>query len=206
MPIDFNSHELKSLLRQFEKGNVVLFAGAGFSLGARNPRGSDPPLGTQIAENLASECGWKYEGEDLGIVYDQAQKHLGSDGLNGVVQLIQGLCSSRLALPHSKPVLVSNLHHEYRMTCWRTRTSAVLCSGSFPSLARQTLKLRIFGSSMYTQRIFTALCSTYGRALHSLPPSMRGKLSHRIRSTRPGRRHVRKLRCFVGSRLNEPPM
>jgi len=92
MPIDFNSHELKSVLRQFEKGNVVLFAGAGFSLGARNLRRSDPPLGPQLAELLASECGWKYEGEDLGIVYDQAQKHLGSDGLNGVLHSLYGDC------------------------------------------------------------------------------------------------------------------
>ena len=64
MPIDFNSQELRLLLRQSEKGNVVLFAGAGFSLGARNPRGTDPPLGPQLAEALALECGWKYEGED----------------------------------------------------------------------------------------------------------------------------------------------
>ncbi len=92
MPIDFNSHELKSLLRQFEKGNVVLFAGAGFSLGARNLRGSDPPLGPQLAETLAAECGWKYEGEDLGIVYEQAQKHLGSDGLNGFLHSSYGDC------------------------------------------------------------------------------------------------------------------
>jgi hypothetical protein len=60
------------LLRQFEKGNVVLFAAAGFSLGAKNPRGTEPPLGSQLAEILAQECGWKYEGEDLGIVYEQA--------------------------------------------------------------------------------------------------------------------------------------
>lgn len=86
MPIDFNSHELKLLLRQLEKGNVVLFAGAGFSIGARNLRGMDPPLGNQLAEALALECGWKYEGEDLGIVYEQAQKHLGSNGLNATLR------------------------------------------------------------------------------------------------------------------------
>lgn len=92
VPIDFNTHELKSLLRQFEKGNVVLFAGAGFSLGARNARGSDPPLGPQLAEALAAECGWKYDGEDLGIVYEQAQKHLGSGGLNRVLYSLYGDC------------------------------------------------------------------------------------------------------------------
>ena len=36
MPIRLDSQEMQYLLRQFEKGNVILFAGAGFSLGARN--------------------------------------------------------------------------------------------------------------------------------------------------------------------------
>lgn len=85
MAIDLNAHELKLLLRQFEKGNVVLFAGAGFSTGAKNSRGTDPPLGQQLAEVLATECGWRYDGEELGIVYEQAQKHLGSAGLNGIL-------------------------------------------------------------------------------------------------------------------------
>jgi hypothetical protein len=93
MPIDLNSQEMKLLLRQFEKGNVVLFAGAGFSVGARNSRGTDPPLGSQLAEALAAECGWKYEGEDLGIVYEQAQKHLGSSGLNAVLRSFYKDCT-----------------------------------------------------------------------------------------------------------------
>ncbi len=92
MPIDFDTHEIRLLFSQFKKGNVVLFAGAGFSLGARNPRGTDPPLGPQLAETLASECGWKYEGEDLGIVYEQAQKHLGSAGLSGVLRSLYKDC------------------------------------------------------------------------------------------------------------------
>src|SRR5260370_201723 len=92
VPIDFDTHEIRLLFSQFKKGNVVLFAGAGFSLGARNPRGGDSPLGPQRAETLAAECGWKYEGEDLGIVYEQAQKHLGSDGLNGVLYSLYGDC------------------------------------------------------------------------------------------------------------------
>src|SRR5260370_42472870 len=90
--MDVNSDDLKLLLREVEKGNVVLFAGAGFSLGARNARGGDPPLGPQLAETLASECGWKYEGEDLGIVYEQAQKHLGSAGLSGVLRSLYKDC------------------------------------------------------------------------------------------------------------------
>src|SRR5260370_2341566 len=85
MAIDTNSHEFQLLLRQFEKGNVVLFAGAGFSLGAQNSLGTDPPLGSDLARLLAKECGWRDSGEDLPTIYDQAQKHLGSKGLNEVL-------------------------------------------------------------------------------------------------------------------------
>lgn len=85
VPIDFNTQEMQLLLRQFERGNVVLFAGAGFSLGARNARGEDPPLGGQLAEALARECGWDYSGEELGVVYDEAQKHLGTQGLRDLL-------------------------------------------------------------------------------------------------------------------------
>ena len=81
MAIDSNSHEFQILLRQFEKGSVVLFAGAGFSMGAKNSVGVDPPLGGELARILAKECGWHYNDEDLPSVYDQAQKHLGSKPL-----------------------------------------------------------------------------------------------------------------------------
>lgn len=94
MAIDFNSQELRLLLRQFARGNVVLFAGAGFSVGAKNSRGADPPLGTQLAEILASECGWKYEGEDLAVVYEQAQKHLGSQKMNDVLRSLYKNCAA----------------------------------------------------------------------------------------------------------------
>jgi ABC-type dipeptide/oligopeptide/nickel transport system ATPase subunit len=93
MPIDFNAHEVKLLLRQFERGSVVLFAGAGFSLGARNSRGVDPPLGQRLAETLASECGWRYDGEELGTVYEQAQKHLGTERMNAVLREMYGDCT-----------------------------------------------------------------------------------------------------------------
>ncbi|HKO42682.1 MAG TPA: SIR2 family protein [Pyrinomonadaceae bacterium] len=85
MSIDLTTHESKLLLRQFEKGNVVLFAGAGFSIGATNRIGEDPPLGNALGEILAAECGWPYEGEDLPIVYAQARAHLGAEGLESVL-------------------------------------------------------------------------------------------------------------------------
>src|SRR5436309_1001852 len=80
--VDTNSQEFQLLLRQFEKGSVVLFAGAGFSLGAQNSLGTDPPLGGSLSTLLAEECGWQHGGEELSIVYDQALKHLGTKGLN----------------------------------------------------------------------------------------------------------------------------
>ena len=92
MAIDLRSQELELLFRQFAKGNVVLFAGAGFSLGARNARGTDPPLSSQLCEILASECGWRYDGEDLTDVFDQARKHLGRGGLKGVLSSLYEDC------------------------------------------------------------------------------------------------------------------
>jgi hypothetical protein len=85
MPIDVRSAEFQLLLRQFEKGNVVLFAGAGFSTGATNARESSPPLGRELAEFLAIECRWDYKGEDLPVVYEQAERHLGSEALHNLL-------------------------------------------------------------------------------------------------------------------------
>jgi hypothetical protein len=81
LAVDTATHEFQFLLNQFAKGNVVLFAGAGFSLGARNQLDADPPLGSALSKMLASECGWPYTGEPLSIVYDQAQRNLGSTQL-----------------------------------------------------------------------------------------------------------------------------
>src|SRR6185369_3323053 len=92
MPLDLITHEMMLLLRQFEKGNVVLFAGAGFSIGAENRIGIDPPLGNQLGEMLAQECGWPYEGEDLPIVYAQARSHLGSGGLEMLLERLYRDC------------------------------------------------------------------------------------------------------------------
>src|SRR5207245_728264 len=79
---DFNSQELQLLLRQFERGNVVLFAGAGFSIGAKNTLGEDPPLAPDLCRALAGDCGWTYDNEELAVVFAQAQKYLGTPGLN----------------------------------------------------------------------------------------------------------------------------
>src|SRR3989442_3342441 len=85
MPIDLNAQAVQFLLRQFQNGNVVLFAGAGFSMRARNTFKKDPPTGRELSELLANESGWHYTDESLPVVYAQARKHLGYDGLNSVL-------------------------------------------------------------------------------------------------------------------------
>lgn len=93
MPIDTNSQEFQLLLRQFERGNVVLFAGAGFSLGAKNQRGNDPPDAKTLARMLAEKCGWQHQDEELPIVYSQAKAHLGSEALWGFLEELYKDCT-----------------------------------------------------------------------------------------------------------------
>jgi SIR2-like domain len=92
MAIDTNTHEFQHLLRQFEKGNVVLFAGAGFSIGAQNSRKKDPPLAHELSQILAKECGWPYDEEELPVIYDQASKYLGRSGLEAVLNQLYKDC------------------------------------------------------------------------------------------------------------------
>ncbi|HJT77400.1 MAG TPA: SIR2 family protein, partial [Gemmataceae bacterium] len=79
MAIDWNN--LQFLQKQFERGQVVLFAGAGFSFDAKNATGDTPPLGVPLAKFLAQRAGLAYNGESLPVVFAAAQKHLGSQSL-----------------------------------------------------------------------------------------------------------------------------
>ena len=93
MPLETTSQEFLLLLRQFEKGNVVLFAGAGFSMGARNRRNTDPPDARTLAETLATECGWSYQNEELSVVYAQAESHLGTSGIRALLSGLYEECT-----------------------------------------------------------------------------------------------------------------
>ena len=93
MAIDTTAHWFQLLLRQFEQGNVVLFAGAGFSLDAKNRGGNDPPAGRELAAILAERCGWSYDNEDLSVVYAQAQLHLGTGALNDMLAELYQDCT-----------------------------------------------------------------------------------------------------------------
>ena len=85
MSVDTAKQEIQLLLLQFDKGSVVLFAGAGFSVGAKNGFGKDPPLSSDLSQILASDCGWTHDAEELAEVYGQAEKHLGTSALNALL-------------------------------------------------------------------------------------------------------------------------
>jgi hypothetical protein len=92
MAIDLSHPELKLLINQFRTGHVVLFAGAGFSLGAHSGTGREPPPASQLAVLLAAECGAEYSGEDLSVVYEYAQKRLGSERLHSFLSSLYRDC------------------------------------------------------------------------------------------------------------------
>jgi hypothetical protein len=106
MPVDTNSQEFRLLLRQFAKGQVVLFAGAGFSLDARNRNGDQPPDARTLARRLAAECGWPYDDEDLTTVYAQAERHLGSSALGSFLKSWYGDLSP------------AGWHYDVAKLCW----------------------------------------------------------------------------------------
>jgi hypothetical protein len=81
MAIDWTAGNLPFLRKQLERGQVILFAGAGFSFDARNEANARPPLGADLAKMLADRASMPFNGESLPVVYDAAQKHLGSQSL-----------------------------------------------------------------------------------------------------------------------------
>jgi hypothetical protein len=207
MAIDFNSQELKLLLKQFEKGNVILFAGAGFSLGSRNSRNTDPPLGSNLAEALATECGWKYEGEDLGIVYEQAQKHLGSSGLNAVLRTLYKDCVPahwHYLIPQLfwYRIYTTNiddvLEHSYRKSSVQTLDS-ITCPADFEQSdmwLEHVQAIHLNGSVLDLQKGLTFSVSEYAGQTAKPNPWYQAFVDDMYANSV----------LFVGSKLNEPPM
>jgi hypothetical protein len=70
---------------QMQKGNVVLFLGAGVNGGSTNRRQETLANTKQLCEALASEIGENYEGESLSDVALSVEHSLGRDGLNKVL-------------------------------------------------------------------------------------------------------------------------
>lgn len=79
MAIDWTSNELTFLARNLERGNVVLFLGAGFSVDAKNAQGHALPLGGALAQLLAEKASLTYNGESLTNVYQAVQPIIGEN-------------------------------------------------------------------------------------------------------------------------------
>jgi hypothetical protein len=86
MAIDWSAPEFAFLKRQLALGRVCLFAGAGFSLGARNKLGEPLPLGGTLANILATEAGEDYAGETLPTVYEAVETTIGTNRLWEILQ------------------------------------------------------------------------------------------------------------------------
>lgn len=69
----------EQIRRGIEDGRIVLFLGAGASLGSLNAEHTDPPLATDLAKAIAEKAGWKYSAEPLGTVYAAAESVLGTE-------------------------------------------------------------------------------------------------------------------------------
>lgn len=69
----------KFLLEQVRKGRVVLFLGAGVSVGSKNQLEESPPMGGRLAEILSDECSIPYDPaeDDLPTVAANAKRQLG---------------------------------------------------------------------------------------------------------------------------------
>ena len=86
MPIDMESPDMKALYPRLEKGDVVLFCGAGFSVDSKNTRGKAPPLGAALAKILAELASLDYAGEPLPLVYKAAIKRVGTRIINDTLR------------------------------------------------------------------------------------------------------------------------
>lgn len=77
------------------EGRVILFLGAGASIGSMNSKQKSPPLGYQLAEKIAHKVGWEYTNESLGVVYSAAKKHLAQELDSMLVELYRNCNPSK---------------------------------------------------------------------------------------------------------------
>lgn len=81
MPVAWNEGNMPFLKKQLESGNVVLFAGAGFSADCTNISNGQPPLGGNLSALLAERAGLPYKNEPLSVVYAAVERTIGSQAL-----------------------------------------------------------------------------------------------------------------------------
>jgi len=69
----------EQIKKAITEGRVILFLGAGASIGSENSQGNNPPLGLELAKTIASKVGWTYQDEPLSVVYSAAKNEIGSE-------------------------------------------------------------------------------------------------------------------------------
>ncbi len=94
MIIDWKQPEFAFLANKLKIGQVCLFAGAGFSSGARNKFGESLPLGNRLAELLAAEAGETYKGESLATVFEAVETTIGTNDLWAYLRDIYSVCEA----------------------------------------------------------------------------------------------------------------
>jgi hypothetical protein len=92
-PLDEVKGDLEFLLRQMDRGDVVLFAGAGFSSDARNAGGIPPPGRPELINVLCDHCAWSSADQDLPTVFGQAERHLGTKRFRELLRSLYLGCS-----------------------------------------------------------------------------------------------------------------
>ena len=207
MALDFRAADLQFLLKQMEKGKVILFAGAGFSTGAKNPLGQMPPMTTQLADLLCRECGWEYLGDELSIIYEQAEKHLGTRGLRSFLErhfkncspadwhgLIPQICWHRIYTTNIDDVL----KNAYAAASGQQRFEVVVCPSPYesPDFFMERLScIHLHGSINNLDKPLTFSLEDYAHATASPQPWYQALVDDMQARTI----------LFVGTRLNEPP-
>lgn len=86
MAPDWNSGDFLFLQNQLRAGKVCLFAGAGFSVNARNAHGQSLPLGGPLAKLLAEKAGLPFNGEALPAVYEAVEPTIGTKNLTSYLR------------------------------------------------------------------------------------------------------------------------
>jgi hypothetical protein len=206
MPIDTNSQEFLLLLRQFEKGQVVLFTGAGFSLGATNGLGTEPPDGTALAHLLAEECGWSYNREPLPAVYAQAEAHLGTQNVRSFLESLYAHLKpapwhsdiARLYWARIYSINIDDLVEQVYSRGAVQRLRPIVCPASFresDQFYAEVQCIHLHGMVTDSSKPLTFTAEDYAEQT-AVGNVWYGQLVDDLQS---------KSVVFVGTRLNEPP-
>ena len=207
MSVDFNSPDLQLLLRQFQTGNAILFAGAGFSVSASNAEGTDPPTSQSLAERLSVECGWSYSGEELPLVYGQAEKHLGTRRLRDLMDRLFGHCTPAdwhrsVAQIHWYRIYTTNvddvIENSYTKSNGLQRLAVITCPAQYKdvdSWFEEVQCVHLHGSALDRSKQLTFTAEHFAVETARPSPWYQSLIEDM---------YSRSV-VFIGSRLSEPP-